>query len=123
MLFLVSNSQSIAAEGDGSGASGGGDGEAGRVVKLESVKLANPLGEGTTITDFLNTILNVVLIFAVPIIVFFIILSGFQYVMARGNPDKIGRASQALLYALVGGVLIIGAKVLLEVIKGTIDAF
>lgn len=93
------------------------------VVSLQSVKLDNPLGEGTTLVDFLNTILDVVLIFAVPIIVFFIILAGFQYVMARGNPDKISQASKSLLYALIGGVLIIGAKVLLEVISGTVNSF
>lgn len=73
--------------------------------------------------EFIQDILDVILIFAVPLIVFFIIYAGFNYVMARGNPGKVADASRALLYAVIGGVIILGAYVILEVISGTIDAF
>lgn len=85
------------------------------------VQLKNPLKE-TSLIGFFNTILDVLLVFAVPIIVFFIIYAGFQYVMAQGNSEKVTNANRALLYAVVGGVIILGAKVLLSVIGGTIDA-
>lgn len=97
-------------------AAGGGEGVA------KSVGLQNPL-KAKSITEFLLNIIEVILVFATPIIVFFIILAGFQYVIARGNPTKIETASRALLYAVIGGVLILGAFVILEVIKGTVDAF
>lgn len=86
-----------------------------------SVTLDNPLGD-TTLIGFFTTIIDIVLIFAVPIIVFFIIYAGFLYVTARGNQDTITQAHRALLYALIGGVLILGAKVLIEVIQGTVNA-
>lgn len=82
----------------------------------------NPLGENTSLIGFFNEILDVILIFAVPIIVLFIMFAGFKYVTARGNKDEISTANKALLYAVIGGVLILGANVLLEVISGTIDA-
>ena len=86
-----------------------------------SADLQNPLGN-KDLMDLINDILGVLLVFAVPIIVFFIIFAGFKYVTARGNPGEIETANKALLYAGIGGVLILGARVLLEVISGTIDA-
>lgn len=93
----------------------GGDGNG-------SATLDNPL-QSDSLIGFFQAILDVLLIFAVPIIVFFIIFAGFKYVMARGNPGEIATANKALLYAVIGGVLILGAEVLLAVIEGTIAAF
>jgi len=85
--------------------------------------LKNPLGDDSTLTKLLNDILDVIMVFAVPVIVFFIIYAGFLYVTAQGDESKVTKGHKALLYAVVGGVIILGAKVLLEVIKGTIEAF
>lgn len=73
--------------------------------------------------ELLQQILEVIMIFAVPLIVFMIIYAGFMYVTARGNPSQVSKAHNALLYAVVGGVLILGSWVILEVIQGTVDAF
>jgi hypothetical protein len=88
----------------------------------KSVTLKNPLGN-KTLMQFIKDILGVVMVFAVPIIVFFIIYAGFNYVMARGDTGKIETAHKALLYAVVGGLIILGAWVIMEVIQGTVDAF
>ena len=80
----------------------------------------NPLGDLTIIT-FFQALLDVVMIFAVPIIVFFIIYAGFLYVTARGNQETISRAHRALTYAVIGGLLILGANVLIQVIQGTVS--
>lgn len=87
-----------------------------------SVTLNNPLGNKTLI-DFFNDLLDAVLVLVVPVIIFFIILAGFKYVTARGNASKIEEAHKALLYGILGGVIVIGAKALLVVIKGTVTAF
>lgn len=63
------------------------------------------------------------MVFAVPLIVFMIIYAGFMYVTAQGEPGKIGQAHKALLYAVIGGVIILAANVILAVIQGTVDAF
>lgn len=81
----------------------------------------NPLASDSLL-GFFQTILDVILVFAVPIIVLFIIFAGFQYVTARGSAEKINSANRALLYAVLGGVLILGANVLLAVIGETINA-
>lgn len=86
------------------------------------VKLQNPL-KSQSITELLQSILSVIMIFAVPLIVFMIIYAGFTYVMAQGNESKVRNAHSALLFAIIGGVIILGAQVLLTVIQGTVDAF
>jgi len=76
-----------------------------------------------TIEGLLTTILNVLLVLAVPIIIFFIIFAGFNYVTAQGNPEKIKTATRSLTYAIVGGVLILGAVAISEIIQGVVESF
>src|SRR3989344_3115663 len=87
-----------------------------------SYSLKNPLAF-ETIQDFLLAILNVIIVIATPIVVIFIILAGFKYVTARGNAAKVQEAAQALTYAIIGGILIIGAVAIAQIIKNLVDAF
>ncbi|MCA9357097.1 hypothetical protein H6784_05280 [Candidatus Nomurabacteria bacterium] len=87
-----------------------------------SYSFKNPLAFNS-IEDFLVAILNVIIVIAIPIVVFFIIYSGFKYVVARGNPAQIQEASQALTYAIIGGVLIIGAVAISKIISNLVTAF
>ncbi|MFT7507454.1 MAG: hypothetical protein ACI92I_000604 [Acidimicrobiales bacterium] len=87
-----------------------------------SAILKNPLDDSiSSIPKFFEAIIDIILVFAIPFVVFFIIYAGFKYVTARGNAETIKQAHNALLYALIGGLLILGAKVLLAVITGTVD--
>jgi hypothetical protein len=87
-----------------------------------SFELKNPL-EFKSLQDFIVAILNIVIVIATPIVVIFIILAGFKYVTARGNATSIQEATRALTYAIIGGVLIIGAVAIAEIIKGLITSF
>lgn len=87
-----------------------------------AVKIDNPL-EAENITDFFLELIQIILIFAVPIIVFFIILSGFNMVTAQGDTTKLQTAKRAFLYAIIGALLILGAYVILEVIQNTVNSF
>jgi len=94
---------------DGSGGGGG------------STSIVNPL-QANSIVELFTSLIEIVMVFAIPIIVFFIVYAGFLYVTARGSVDKIQTAHKALLYALIGALLIIGANVLITVISGTVDS-
>lgn len=85
--------------------------------------LENPIGAFSTIPDMLNAIVNVLLVIAVPLIVFFIIYAGFSYVMAQGNPEKIKTASQSLLYGVIGAVIVFGAFAISAIVQSLVDAF
>jgi hypothetical protein len=89
-------------------------------VHNDPVTIENPL-QAKNITELFAAIIDVILVFAIPIIVFFIIYAGFLYVTARGNENTIQKAHMALLYALIGGLIILGARVLIDVVKGTVE--
>lgn len=83
--------------------------------------LVDPLSNISSIPQFFAAIIEILLVFAIPFVVFFIIYAGFLFVTARGNADKIEQAKKALLYALVGGLLILGANLLMEIITNTVE--
>lgn len=82
----------------------------------------NPLGF-TSIEGLALAILNIIIVIAVPIIVLAIIYAGFLYVTARGNAEQVKRATQAFTYAVIGGIVIIGAVVIAEIIANLVKAF
>ena len=83
--------------------------------------LQNPL-KSKTITGFLLTIIEVLLIFALPIIVLFIMYAGFLYVTARGDEGKIKTAHAALTWSIVGGVIVLGAELIINIIQTTVES-
>jgi hypothetical protein len=89
----------------------------------ESQTFENPLGGVSGLDQLFLEIVNVLLIIAIPIIVFFIIFAGFTYVTAQGNPEKIKLASQSLLYGIIGGVIILGSSAIMVIIRNLVDAF
>ena len=86
------------------------------------VELKNPL-RMDSLEELLIAILNLIMVLMVPIIVFFIIFAGFKYVTARGNPSTIQEATKALTYAVIGGVIILGAVAISQMIKSTVEEF
>lgn len=87
----------------------------------ESTTLINPLGEGNnSIPALLGKVIDVILVFAIPIIVLYIMYAGFLFVTARGDTSQISTAKSALLWAIVGGLIVLGAKVILEIMQGTL---
>ena len=71
----------------------------------------------------LFAILEILLIIAVPIIIIFIVYAGFLYVTAQGNANKIQDANRALTYALIGGAIVLGARVIGAIIQATVNQF
>ncbi len=84
--------------------------------------LTNPL-KVNSIQELLVALLGVVQVIAVPIIVFFIIYAGFLYVTARGNVEQTQKATRALMYAIIGGVIIVGAIAISLIIENLVKSF
>ncbi len=84
--------------------------------------LNNPLAFNT-VQGLLVAILNVIIVIAVPIIVLFIIYAGFLYVTARGNAVQVQQATRALTYAVIGGVIVIGAVAISQIIANVANSF
>jgi hypothetical protein len=88
------------------------------------IEIPNPLkvDEEEGLPGLLNWIIDEAIIPIGGIIAALMIMyAGFMYVTARGNDTQIKKAHDALLYAAIGSGVLLGAKVIAEAIKGTVD--
>jgi hypothetical protein len=81
--------------------------------------IKNPLQVGT-IPELITIIVNAMKNIGYFVIVFFIIYSGFSFVMARGDDKAITDAKNMFLWTVVGAAVLLGAQILSDVIKNTV---
>jgi hypothetical protein len=87
---------------------------------LGPITIVNPF-KSNTIEGFIKTIVNEILIpIGGVVAVMMIIYAGYLYVTARGNPGKIETAHKALLWAVIGAAILLGAWVISNAITATI---
>lgn len=70
----------------------------------------------------LKLLLDAAIIIGLPIAVVFLVLVGFQFIIARGKPTEIGVAQRNLLYTVIGIAIFLGAWTIAEIIKETLKA-
>lgn len=88
----------------------------------QQVLLTNPLaGNIDSIPALVKSLLNIVMIIGTPLVALAIIFAGFSLVMAQGNPEKLQKGRSALLWAVVGGAILLGSYVLAQAIGGTVE--
>jgi hypothetical protein len=90
-----------------------------QIAHAQSRGLDNPL-KSQDIPSFIAGALKALVVVALPIITLFIVIAGFMFVLARGNPEGIKKAKQNFVYVIIGAILILGAWVLATLIGGTV---
>lgn len=87
-------------------------------------KLPNPVPGATNLYDFLVLLLKLFIRwFVFPVLIFSWVFTGFKYVSAQGNPEKLTEAHKYLWYTLIGTVIIMLAEGFATAIAGTISQF
>lgn len=81
--------------------------------------IPNPL-RYDCIADFVAAALRLFVLLALPVLAFFIVLAGFNFIFARGNSGKLDKAKMNFLYVIVGTCLVLGAWLLASLIGATI---
>jgi Type IV secretion system pilin len=81
--------------------------------------LANPL-KVNSLTELLNLILGAAITIGKIVLTLAIIWTGFLFIEARGNAEKISGARTALLWVVVGGLILLGAQAIGMVIESTV---
>lgn len=85
-----------------------------------NIKFDNPIGDGKgNIYTIIDAILDLFIKVGTVLAVVMIVYTGLKFVMARGNPKEIETAKSMLLWTCVGTILIIGARVVKEVVCNT----
>lgn len=90
-------------------------------MAVATYNLKGPLGNNmpdvqTLITRFVYWIINL----GIVAVVLAFTYTGFQFVTARGNPEAIQKAKTSFMWTVVGTIVLIGSKVLVEVLKNTL---
>ncbi|MGB9743269.1 MAG: pilin [Minisyncoccales bacterium] len=79
-------------------------------------KLENPL-KYSEFKDLINAIINFLFNIALIVAPLFIIIAGFYFVTAAGDPQKIETAKKIILYTFIGLLIIIASKGLIAFIQ------
>lgn len=86
-----------------------------------AVEITNPLGDVNTIWGLVDIVINLVQTVMIPLVVLFLIYSGFLFVTARGSEIKLTKAKTVFMYTIIGTAIIIGAEAISLLIQGTIN--
>ncbi len=92
----------------------------------ESITIGNPFkctpGTDCILSGLISAIINKILLpIGGLVAAVMIIYAGFLYVTAGGNETQIKKAHDALLYAVIGAAILLGAWVISEAIRATIN--
>ncbi|MDB5245363.1 MAG: protein of unknown function with transrane region [Parcubacteria group bacterium] len=84
--------------------------------------LVNPLKNISSLDGLLSAVLNAIVTVLAPIfLTLAFIYVGFLFVMARGNAEKISSARSALVWTVIGALILLGANAIGLVIKSTVS--
>lgn len=106
------------APGLGGAANNAGGGNAGA---SNSGGLQNPL-TASSLPDLLTVILHTVVQLGSILLVLALVYVGFLFVVAQGNEEKIRDARSALVWTVLGGIILLGAEAISIVIQATVQA-
>lgn len=75
-----------------------------------------------TLNAFVVKILELVVRLGSIVVVLMIVYVGFLFVVARGNETKITEARKALLWTVIGALILLGAVAIAKGIEATVKA-
>ena len=85
-------------------------------------KICNPIAPINTIDEFIRIFLEGILRIGIPIVALAVIYSGFLFVSARGNAEKLTKAKDALFYTIIGAAILLGSWAIAKLISETVLA-
>ena len=88
-------------------------------VVPDAVNLVNPITVDS-VPALIERILEIVLTIGIPIVALAIIYSGYKFIAAQGNPQKLQDAKQTFTYVIIGSLILLAAWVIARAIAGTV---
>jgi hypothetical protein len=83
--------------------------------------LQNPL-KVNSVSDIILTFMQIASYIAVLFGVLALVYVGLQFILARGNSERMKELSKWLLYIVIGVAIILGARIMISVIINTLSA-
>ncbi len=107
---------------DAVGTKGNQSTDAASVPSGDKITLINPLGSKTDLPKLVSEVLGFVVKIGAMVVVFMLIWVGWMFVKAQGVPGDITKARQALLWTVIGGLILLGAQVISIGIQATVNS-
>lgn len=83
--------------------------------------LINPLNKIGSFPQLLTALLGAVVTIGSIVLVLALVYTGFLFVAAQGNEEKIRSAKGALMWTVIGGLILLGAQTIGMVIETTVN--
>ncbi len=88
------------------------------LVKAEIV--GNPL-KADSMEDLLKLIIDAAIVILMPLVILAIIYSGFMFLLAQGNEEKLKKAKLNFVWVFIGVAVLLGAKIISAVLQSTAE--
>ncbi len=85
-------------------------------------RISNPLESGS-VFELIRKLYRAVMMIAIPILVVALVYTGFVFVSAAGNEDKLKNAKRNATYIVVGIIIILAADIILTMIESFLAVF
>jgi hypothetical protein len=85
--------------------------------------LENPLGSTSDLNTLITAVLNFIVKDVGPVVItLMLVYCGFLFVAAQGNEEKLGQARTALMWTVIGAIILLGAVTIEAVISNTVSS-
>jgi len=74
------------------------------------------LTKASNVQQLILSIINALMPLFLALAIFFLVLAGFKFITARGEPGKIKEAQQTFLWTLVGIACVVSGKIIVAVL-------
>lgn len=78
------------------------------------------LPKATAGSGAINTVISIIIGTVAAIAVIVVIIGGFRYILAQGDPQAVSKAKSTILYALIGLLVAIIAQVIVAFVGGNL---
>ena len=93
------------------------------LAQEEIIPFPQPKGTvNASLPDIFVKIINLALYVVGGVAVFFLIIGGFQFILAAGNPDGVQKAKGTVLYVVIGLAIVILSNVIVQFIIQKLSA-
>lgn len=87
----------------------------------QSFTLSNPL-KVNSVSELVQNFIEIFSYIAILFAVLMLIWVGFSFVLARGDPAKMNELKNWLMYIVIGVAVIIGARIIIQVVVSTLSS-
>jgi hypothetical protein len=87
----------------------------------ENIIIDNPI-KSKTFEELIANITNFVFLVSIALAPLMIILAGFYYMTANGEPEKIKKAKDIMLYTVIGIAVVLLSRAFVSMIKGILES-